>query len=101
MKVGVGIKEYKDEIIEKFQNGASVSDLATEYEVTDETMRVRLQAWGLIEKQRELYPEYDIDSLEKAPQQVHKCEKVTDKETGKTYYDITDYIVDCGTGGNR
>ena len=99
MKVGVGIKEYRDEIIEKFQNGASVSDLATEYEVTDETMRVRLMAWGLIEKQRELNPEYDINSLEKAPKKIHKMEEIVDRETGKVYYDITDYIVDCGTGG--
>ncbi len=100
MTVGVGIKEYKDEIIEKFNNGASVEELAAEYEVSYETMRVRLMAWECIDKQHRLYVEYDVDSLEKAPQQVHKMETVKDPETGKTYRDITDYIVDCGTGGN-
>lgn len=99
MTVGVGIKEYKDEIIEKFKNGASIEDLALEYEVSVETMRVRLQAWECIEIQHKC-TEYDVDTLEKAPKQTHKMEKVKDPETGKTYRDITDYIVDCGTGGN-
>lgn len=87
------LNNYKDEMIARYESGATLEEIAEEFGFARDSVRIKFLGWGVLER---TYVEPDPDTLEKAPQPKHRHETVKDPETGKIYYDITDYITDCG-----
>ena len=90
------LESYKDEIIEKYNLGLAMRDIADCYGVSDDTVRKYLHKWNVTKARSMGDRTVTEDQIVKTP--THKHEKVIDTETGKKYYDITDYFIDCGSG---